>query len=79
MCWLTTEVACLPEVFACINESFSSAAIEGLFVMAGDSVDLATLQATAANSGADVILGGRARCPKNHLRYHVRLVALFQL
>jgi hypothetical protein len=57
--WLTVEVACLPEVFAGVNENFVSAVIEGMLMMARDSVDLAALQASAADSGADVLLGER--------------------
>jgi hypothetical protein len=55
MHWPAAEVACLPEVFASVNENFVSAAIEGVLMMPGDSVDLAALQASAADSGADVL------------------------
>jgi hypothetical protein len=41
--WLAAEVSCLPEVFAGVNKIFVFATIEGMFVIAGDSVDLATL------------------------------------
>jgi hypothetical protein len=55
--WLTAEVGCLPGVFASINKNFASVAIEGVLVMASDSVDLATLQTSAVDSGADVLPG----------------------
>jgi hypothetical protein len=35
------EVAFLPEVFVGVNENFISVMIEGVLVMADDSVDLA--------------------------------------
>jgi hypothetical protein len=41
--WLATEVTCLLEVFAGVNENFISATIEGMLVIAGDSIDLAAL------------------------------------
>jgi hypothetical protein len=57
MCWLTAEVACLPEVFTSVNENFILVVIEGVVVMAGDSVDLAALRDSTTNSGADVLPG----------------------
>jgi hypothetical protein len=53
------EVAFLPEVFVGVNENFISVMIEGVLVMADDSVDLAVLQASAVNSGVNVFPGGR--------------------
>jgi hypothetical protein len=55
ICWLSTEVTGLPKVFAGINENFASIMIKGTLVMIGGSVDLATLQASAADSGADIL------------------------
>jgi hypothetical protein len=57
--WLTSEVACLPEVFVSVNENFISVAVKGVLVMAGgdDSVDLESLQRVATNCGADILLG----------------------
>jgi hypothetical protein len=45
-------------VFADVNENFISVTIESVLVMAGDSIDLAALQASAADSGADIVPGG---------------------
>jgi hypothetical protein len=59
MRWLAVEIASLPEVFSGINENFISVAVEGVLVMASDPVDLAALQASIADSGADIIPGGR--------------------
>jgi hypothetical protein len=55
ICWLSTEVTGLLEMFAGMNEIFVSATVEGTLVMAGCSVDLAALQASAADSGADIL------------------------
>jgi hypothetical protein len=55
ICWLSAEVTDLLKVFAGVNENFVSATIEGTIIMAGDSVDLATLQAVANNSRADIL------------------------
>jgi hypothetical protein len=52
------EVACLPEVFVGVNTIFTSTAIKGMLVRAGDSIDLAALQASAADRRADVPPGG---------------------
>jgi hypothetical protein len=52
--WLSTEVTSLLEVFVDVNENFVSATVEGTLVMDGGSVDLAALQASAADSGADI-------------------------
>jgi hypothetical protein len=57
VCWLAAEVSCLPEVFAGVNKNFVFATIEGMFVIAGDSVDLATLQAFIDDSGAYILPG----------------------
>jgi hypothetical protein len=56
--WLSAELACLPKVFAGVNDNFISLAIEGLLMMAGDFIDLVALQASATNSGVDVLPGG---------------------
>jgi hypothetical protein len=53
--WLSTEVTDLPEVFADVNENFVLAVVEGTLVMAGGFIDLASLQASTADSGADVL------------------------
>jgi hypothetical protein len=76
--WLTAEAACLPKLFAGVNENFISVTVEGVLVMAGDSIDLAARQAFATYSVADISFLG-VRCPKNCPRYHARLVALFWL
>jgi hypothetical protein len=55
ICWLSMDVAGLPEIFARINENFISATIEGALVMAGQSIDLSALQDTAAVSGANIL------------------------
>jgi hypothetical protein len=57
--WLTSEMACLPEVFMSINKNFISMAIEGMLAMAGgaDSVDLESLHRVAASCGMDILLG----------------------
>jgi hypothetical protein len=55
--WLAAEVSCLPEVFVDVNEIFVFATIEGMLVIAGDSVDLATLQASIGDTGAYILLG----------------------
>jgi hypothetical protein len=59
ICWLTVEVTDLLEVFAGMNDNFVSVTVEGTFVMARGSVDLATLQASVADSGADILPGER--------------------
>jgi hypothetical protein len=41
--WLSTQIAGLPKVFSGVNKKFISAAVEGTLVVAGDSVDLASL------------------------------------
>jgi hypothetical protein len=51
--WLTTEVTDLLEVFAGVNEYFISTMVEGTLVMAGGSVDLASLQASATDNGSN--------------------------
>jgi hypothetical protein len=53
--WLSVEVAELLKVFACVNEIFIFAAIEGALVMAGDFVALDAIQDAAAASGADIL------------------------
>jgi hypothetical protein len=58
--WLSMEVTGPPEVFAGVNKNFVSAAVEGTLVMAGGSVDLAALQASAINSG-------RISCPQSDM------------
>jgi hypothetical protein len=75
---ITAEAACLPKLFAGVNENFISVTVEGVLVMAGDSIDLAARQAFATYSVADISFLG-VRCPKNCPRYHARLVALFWL
>jgi hypothetical protein len=55
ICWLSTEVTGLSEVFAGVNENFISAAVKGTLVMAGASVDRAALQIVATDSGADIL------------------------
>jgi hypothetical protein len=62
--WLTTEVACLPEVFASVNENFISVAVDGVLVMANDSINLPMLQASAIDSGLDVRPGERVLMTK---------------
>jgi hypothetical protein len=57
--WLSTEVTGLLEVFAGTNENFVSATVEGTLVMAGNSVNHAALQASAADSGSDILPGER--------------------
>jgi hypothetical protein len=49
------EVGCLLEVFAGVNENIISATIKDVVVMAGDSMDLATLQASTSNRRVDVL------------------------
>jgi hypothetical protein len=49
------EVTNLPEVCAVMNENFVSAVVDGTLVMVGGSIDLAALQASAADSGADIL------------------------
>jgi hypothetical protein len=51
----SAEVIGLPEVFAGMNKNSISAAVKGTLSMAGDSVDLSTLQSVAADSGADIL------------------------
>jgi hypothetical protein len=41
--WLSAQIAGLPKVFSGVNKKFISAAVEGTLVVAGDSVDLASL------------------------------------
>jgi hypothetical protein len=53
--WLSIEVTGLPEVFAGVNENFVSTVVEGTLAMAGGSVDLSALKASAADSGADIL------------------------
>jgi hypothetical protein len=53
--WLSVEVIVLLEVFAGVNEKIIFAAVEGTFVLVGDSIDLAALQTVAADSGADIL------------------------
>jgi hypothetical protein len=55
ICWLLVEVGDLPKVFAGVNENFVSAAVEGALAMAGDSVDLDTIQDAATVSDADIL------------------------
>jgi hypothetical protein len=50
ICWLSTKVTGLPEVFAGVNENFIFVTIEGAPVIAGGSIALAALQASAADS-----------------------------
>jgi hypothetical protein len=64
--WLFMEVAGLPEIFAGVNENFISATVEGALMMAGESVDLDTLQDVAVDSEVDILPVGcdvqRATC-----------------
>jgi hypothetical protein len=67
---LTKDLANLSEAYECniqsinglclpiLNDGPSVVAVEGVLVMAGDPVDLAALQASTADSGADIIPGG---------------------
>jgi hypothetical protein len=55
---LSTEVAGLPEIFAGVNKNFISVAVEGALTMAGESVDLDTLQDATVESGADILPTG---------------------
>jgi hypothetical protein len=41
--WLSVEVTGLLKLFDDVNENFICAMVEGTLVMAGDSIDLATL------------------------------------
>jgi hypothetical protein len=45
----------LPKVFDDINKIFISATVEGTLVMAGGTVNLATLQASTIDSGANIL------------------------
>jgi hypothetical protein len=56
--WLSTEVACLPERCLPMSTRILSQSRSRVLVMAGDSIDLAALQASAADSGADIVPGG---------------------
>jgi hypothetical protein len=53
--WLSVEVTGLLKLFDDVNENFICAMVEGTLVMAGDSIDLATLKNVAADSGADIL------------------------
>jgi hypothetical protein len=53
--WLSAEVTGLPLMFASVNENFVSTMVKGALVMAGDSIDLVSLQDTAADSGVDIL------------------------
>jgi hypothetical protein len=67
--WLTPKVGCL-----------LSTAIEGVLVMAGDSVDLEALQTSAADNGVDVLPGAPgAGCPESRPSHYTKLVAFLQL
>jgi hypothetical protein len=57
--WLSTEVTALPEVFVGVNDNFISATVKGTLLMGRDSIDLATLQTVATDSGADILPTGR--------------------
>jgi hypothetical protein len=63
--WLSTEVKGLPEMFTSVNRNFISAAVKGTLVMAGDSVDLATVQTSTATNGADFCRRDKM-CEKTH-------------
>jgi hypothetical protein len=39
LCWLSEEISGLSNMFSGVNENFTTAAIKGPLVMAGDSVD----------------------------------------
>jgi hypothetical protein len=53
--WLSAEVTGLLETFAGVNGNFISAVVEGTLVIARNSIDLAALQAMAAECGADIL------------------------
>jgi hypothetical protein len=42
-------------MFGGVNENFVTAAIEGVLMMAGDSVDLNALQGVATKSGVNIL------------------------
>jgi hypothetical protein len=55
ICWLSAEVASLPEMLASVNENFIFTVDEGTLMMAHQSVDLGALQDAAAVSKADIL------------------------
>jgi hypothetical protein len=74
--WLSVEVTSLSIVFAGMNENFISVAAKGTLVMARGYVNLAALQASVADSGADIeamsillhckppsLIAGQISCP----------------
>jgi hypothetical protein len=53
--WLSMEVSDLSDVFTSVNKNFASAIVDDTLAMAGGSVNLATLQASAADSGTYIL------------------------
>jgi hypothetical protein len=49
------EVSDLSDVFTSVNKNFASAIVDDTLAMAGGFVNLATLQASAADSGTYIL------------------------
>jgi hypothetical protein len=57
--WVSKQVADLLKVFACVNENFISAVVEGALTMAGGSIDLDVMVDVPATSGANILPTGQ--------------------
>jgi hypothetical protein len=55
LCWLSTEISGLLDMFGGINENFVTTRVEGALMMVRNSIDLDALQGAAAESGSDVL------------------------
>jgi hypothetical protein len=53
--WLSDEIFDLPDMFSGVNENFATAAIEGAFAMASDSIDPDVVWGVATVGGVDVL------------------------
>jgi hypothetical protein len=49
------KVTGLPEMFAGVNKNFISAVVKGTLIMAGDSINLGSLQTMVADSGSYIL------------------------
>jgi hypothetical protein len=76
--WLSAKVTDIPEVFAGVNENFIFVAVGGAPMIVGGSIDLAALQASAADSRGGYPACG-VRCAKSRTCGVEKMVVLLWL